>query len=414
MSLGGPVIPEVEPMEDAIRNSVATGITYVVAAGNDRIDACDFSPARMDEVITVGASDIENKMAYFSNYGSCLDVFAPGFRILSASKEDDTSAVYMSGTSMASPHVAGIAALYLEANPSATPVEVTNAIMNNSTPDAITEVPEGTNNLAHSLWQEINITKPEIGLEVLAYKEKGTTEFALTWNAAKAPLVDIIVDGRRIAETSNTGLYFYNTSGKAPDNFQVCEKGVYNSCSKIVSSLLVNDPLLLSNETPEAIFGYQSNGLEYSFVDYSRDNDGEIVSWSWDFGDGSTSTLQNPVYEYATEGTYFISLGVTDDRGGTASYQRYVKVEAIAPPQPVELQLLANVRTSRGRTYADLSWTPSGTSDFIEIYRNGSLYTTIPNDGDETLQMGKGSGFEIIKVCIPDSSYCSNEITVDY
>jgi subtilisin family serine protease len=134
MSLGGGAD---RAMDDAVRRSVAAGITYVLAAGNDNADACGSSPARTPEAITVGATTNTDARASFSNFGQCVDVFGPGHQITAAWLNSDTETKTISGTSMASPHVAGVAALYLERRPEASPNEVAKALMDGSTPDKV-------------------------------------------------------------------------------------------------------------------------------------------------------------------------------------------------------------------------------------------------------------------------------------
>lgn len=112
----------------AVEKLYAAGITPVIAAGNSNVDACGTSPAGAPKAITVGASDINDARASFSNYGECVDVFAPGVNIISDKNTDPTGSTSMSGTSMATPHVSGLAALYLSGHQSATPAEVTSAI----------------------------------------------------------------------------------------------------------------------------------------------------------------------------------------------------------------------------------------------------------------------------------------------
>ncbi|MEU4239318.1 S8 family peptidase [Actinoplanes sp. NPDC026619] len=121
MSLGGTTS---KALDDAVTRSMASGVVYAVAAGNDHRDACKQSPAHAPAVITVGATDEKDTRASFSNYGSCLDIFAPGARIVSASNGSNTATKTMSGTSMASPHVAGAAALVLGAHPDWTAAQV--------------------------------------------------------------------------------------------------------------------------------------------------------------------------------------------------------------------------------------------------------------------------------------------------
>ena len=134
MSLGGGVSAA---LDRAVKRSIADGVSYAVAAGNDGADACASSPARVPAALTVGASDRTDHKPSWSNLGPCVDVYAPGARITSAWDSSDTASKMLDGTSMASPHVAGAAALYLQHHPSATPAEVASALTDASAKGAI-------------------------------------------------------------------------------------------------------------------------------------------------------------------------------------------------------------------------------------------------------------------------------------
>jgi subtilisin family serine protease len=145
MSLGGSAS---STLDDAVEKAVSAGVTFAVAAGNDNSDACEDSPARAPSAITVGAAtDRDSRDTSYSNYGSCLDVFAPGTDITSSWMDSDTATNTISGTSMASPHVAGVAALYLGSNPSASPAAVASAITSSATPDVLQSPGSGSPNL---------------------------------------------------------------------------------------------------------------------------------------------------------------------------------------------------------------------------------------------------------------------------
>ena len=130
MSLGGSVSAATDT---AVQNAIAAGVNFALAAGNNNGDACDTSPARVPEAITVGATDDTDTRASFSNWGTCLDVFAPGVNITSAWNSSDAATNTISGTSMASPHVAGVIALALEQYPGATPAQIANLINDTAT-----------------------------------------------------------------------------------------------------------------------------------------------------------------------------------------------------------------------------------------------------------------------------------------
>jgi subtilisin family serine protease len=143
MSLGGSFS---QALNDAIGAAVESGVTFAIAAGNEGQDACNVSPGSEPSAITVGATDEGDAAASFSNYGECVDLLAPGVGITSAWIDAADAENTISGTSMATPHVAGVAALYLEAHPDATPDEVAAALTGGAVADAVSGV-NGSPNL---------------------------------------------------------------------------------------------------------------------------------------------------------------------------------------------------------------------------------------------------------------------------
>ncbi len=184
MSLGG---PKDAALDQAVRNSIADGVTYCVSAGNSTADASTQSPAGVAEAITVGATDINDGFASFSNFGAVVDISGPGVNITSAWFTSNSATNTISGTSMSSPHVCGAAALYLEANPTATPAQVQSGLVANATTGVITSLPSGTAN--RLLYSIVGAAPPPPPVApTLASPVNGATGVAvpvtLTWNAS--------------------------------------------------------------------------------------------------------------------------------------------------------------------------------------------------------------------------------------
>lgn len=142
MSLGGGAD---DALDEAVRGAITSGVTFAIAAGNSSADAAGFSPARVTEAITVAASDNADAQASFSNFGSVVDLYAPGVDITSSWNDGATNTI--SGTSMSTPHVTGAAALFLANNPDATPADVAAGLTGAATPDKITNASPDTANL---------------------------------------------------------------------------------------------------------------------------------------------------------------------------------------------------------------------------------------------------------------------------
>ena len=178
MSLGGGYS---SAMNQAVNNSVNSGVTYAVAAGNNNQNACNYSPASAANAICVGATTSSDARSSFSNYGSCVDIFAPGSGIYSSTITGSNTYASWSGTSMASPHVAGVAALYLSANPNATTSQVRSAIIGAATSGVLTGIGSGSPNLLLNNQFGGPVLNPPAAPTGLNASAVSTSQIDLSW-----------------------------------------------------------------------------------------------------------------------------------------------------------------------------------------------------------------------------------------
>lgn len=344
MSLGGGASTA---LDTAVRNAIARGVSFSVAAGNNNANACNSSPARVTQAITVGASTATDARSTFSNFGTCLDLFAPGSNITSAWFTSNTATNTINGTSMSSPHSAGVAALYLSANPTKTPAEVETALKG----IAVAKVTSAGTGSPTLLLQSLFPTtgpRPTIPLN------NGDTVSNITDTANGDRLYTITVPSGatnlNINSSSGTGnADLYVRLGSAPQltTFDCQSTGASNaeSCSFATptagvyyamlhatadysgASLNVSyTPSTAANQAPVSNFTTAVTGLSVQFTDTSSDSDGTITGWLWNFGDGSSSILQNPSRTYAASGSYNVTLIASDNSGASSTRSSTVTV----------------------------------------------------------------------------------------
>jgi subtilisin family serine protease len=335
MSLGGHYDPEAISYRAAIENANEAGISHVVAAGNASEDACNWEPARTPEAITVGASVIGDARASFSNYGRCVDLYAPGASIVSAWINDSwgSDGSYTrpaSGTSMAAPHVAGVVALFLEANPTASPAQVHSAILANATPDAVSDVPSGTTKLLYSLWRPVDFIPPQpspldVNFAASGLKVRGKQVIDLTWNPVNEWL-EVTRDGLFLGYAGpGTDSFRDNTGSGGNDGtyiHQICETSelyLLPACSEKVTTIFGDGggddggaPDPPPGDGPTASFNYScGNSDTCQFADTSNEGGAAIVSQDWATGSQTASGSQAS-FTFGSAGDHVVTLTVAD------------------------------------------------------------------------------------------------------
>ena len=358
MSLGGS--GQSTAYRNAIDAAVDEGVVIVVSAGNDDINANNYSPAFVPSAITVSAladfdgvpggngsptchNDQDDTLASFSNWGPAIDIAAPGVCILSTFPLEEGGLGTLSGTSMAAPHVAGAAGL----------------------------LASGDN-------------KPHNAADVMAIRNTLVSFGNYNWT-------DDSGDGIQEALLDVAAFIPGGEIGPGPDPDPEPEP----------------DP----NNPPNANFSFNCTYLSCNFTNASSDSDGSIVTRAWTFGDGGTSSANNPSHNFASAGTYSVRLIVTDNDGDSDSITRNVSVAS--EPAPAEFVLSIAPLDIGGRNYAELTWSGGETSR-VDIYRNGSRIRSSSNDGYYRDNLRRDTGTFTYRICEQNRNVCSNDAVINF
>jgi subtilisin family serine protease len=361
MSLGGSAS---SALDTAVSNSINAGVSYAIAAGNSNANACNYSPARVSTANTVGATTSSDARASFSNYGSCLDIFAPGNSITSAWHTSNTATNTISGTSMASPHVAGAIALYLETNPGASPSTVTQALVNNSTTGVVTNPGSGSpNRLLYSLFgggggdttpPTTSITSPANGATV-----SGTiTVSATASDNVGVTRVELFVDGS-LAGTDTSAPYSFSwNTASVPNGSHSLQTRAYDAAGNVGSSAVVT--VTVSNSAGGELI--VNGGFEGSSSPWTLSGD---AYWSTGgYPHSGTGYTVLGFYNYAS-GTMYQT--VTIPAGHPASYTFWLNVTSSeTTTTTVYDRLYVEVRSTSGSllgtlgTFSNLNKTTIG------------------------------------------------------
>ena len=311
-------------LNDAVASAVDDGIVMAVAAGNSNADACDTSPASAPDAITVGAVTRYDDRASYSNFGTCLDLFGPGSDIKSASIEGRDEYQSLSGTSMASPHVAGVAALYLGEHPDADPSEVTEALVQGSTRNVVHNPGVGSPNV---LISTLAITDPDAPSPSTPPPTLPPTTTTSPWRPVTtttqvpliAPEIDLSIRGRDVVVEVNSGSRYWSSYRME------LMRGYSNVASKWANS--------------------------FTYVDEGR---------------------------ATTYGTLGYTVRVTDSRGNKVTATASIRVDPPSPPRVDERNIV--IYKDGYRYIATIPFSSYYSGDYVSLYcgyGDGDLVTTV-------------------------------------
>ncbi len=406
--------------QSALQYARSNNVLPFCAAGNDG-GAVSY-PGAWPECVAVSATDWGDNLASYSNFGPEVEIAAPGgdnenadgySYIMSSYNESSSSYAFLAGTSMASPQATGLGALLHVLGVADDDSKLSN--MKSTADDlgasgtddqfgagrinvyaAVSAASGGDTNSPPTAAFTYSCTDLSCDFDGTGSSDSDGSIASYSWDF-----------GDGATATGSTASHTYASGGTYTVTLTVADDdGATDSEAKDVS---VTDGT--ANSPPTSDFTYSITDLTVDFTDQSTDSDGSIASWSWDFGDGDTSTAQNPSHTYASGGTYTVSLTVTDDDGATDTSAQDVTV---TEPSTGDFTLSVSAYKVRGTQYADLTW-DGATSTEVDVYRDGAIVATTANDGAYTDTTGqKGGGSAVYQVCEAGTSTCSNEATATW
>jgi hypothetical protein len=432
-------------LDDAVEASSNAGVVYAVAAGNESTDACNSTPASEETALTVGASTSSDVRSSFSNWGTCVDLFAPGSAITSATKTSDTSTGTWNGTSMASPHVAGVAALVLDDNPTASSADVRAAILGNTTDGVLSNVGSGSpNKLLHSLFESAppptEVPSAPTGLGATAVSP---TQVDLSWTNTSSDQDQVDVerstDGTNFSVIASLGggASSYSDGGAAPSTQHWYRVRSHNA---VGWSGYSNVASATTPAVPPPPADVVAAVLDVSIPEYTRQGkftyadvgvavvesgnllnllSGVTVTGDW-YETGATSPIRSSSGVTDALGFVVISSGRTNtrsdlhfcvtslsgegysDAGGHPTCSPGFDPGDPGDPPPIGPPTNLTADWSRkGGGRIELAWTPGGSGQ-VDIRRNGGLIATTSDSGKYNDR--DGSVGDTYRVCIAGSN----------